>query len=501
MSNLRFMKEYRNLNIKGVTLDKVQLENYMEKMASDHILENSSSKETYPIPKCKENFEIIEEVYNLLGEHIKLGLPIHPAGEWLLDNFYMIEETYKMVISQMPLKKYTSFVGLSNGTYKGFARVYVVASEIVAYTDNKIESKTVTELLKAYQRKKTLSMDEIWNIGIFIQIALIESIKDICEKIYFSQMQKYRVENILERLIENKEELKFKNLSEYKQKVKGYGEMKYPFIEYMSYRLKKYGKQAYSFINALEEQVNKLGTTTNEVIRKEHFDIALKKVSMANAILSIKELLRMDFMNIFQTINGVEETLKLDPANVYTKMDYKTKENYRNEIKKISSKTKISEIYIANKIIELCNREDLSQKQKHVGYYLIDKGKQELINILLGRTKKEITPDKKAKLYVLSIWGTSIIISILLSICIAKMINIEPNNTTPLDTSTIKQSVGVAPMGDLGGVRPPNNLNTNYSIFHTNPNTNPRNNKTNNSIYSRKNSKTKTNTKARYTEN
>ena len=61
-----FMKKYRNLNIKGTVLDKVQLENYMEKMASDHILQNSSSKDTYPIPKLKENFEIIEDVYNLL---------------------------------------------------------------------------------------------------------------------------------------------------------------------------------------------------------------------------------------------------------------------------------------------------------------------------------------------------------------------------------------------------------------------------------------------------
>lgn len=252
------MKNYRNLNIKGATLERNQLENYMEKMASDHILENTSSKDTYPIPRLKENFLVIEEVYNLLNEHIKLEIPIHPAGEWLLDNFYMIEETYKMIISQMPLKKYTKFLGISNGIYKGFARIYVLATEIVAYTDNKIESKTVLELLNAYQKKKTLNMDEIWNIGIFIQIALIENIRNICEKIYFSQMQKYRVENILERLIENKQELKYKNLGEYKQRVKGYGEMKYPFIEYMSYRLKKYGKSAYSFINILEEQVNRL---------------------------------------------------------------------------------------------------------------------------------------------------------------------------------------------------------------------------------------------------
>jgi len=278
MLNSFCMKNYRNLNIKGIVLDKIQLENYMEKMASDHILQNNSSKDTYPIPKMKENFEVIEEVYNLLNVHIKLGIPIHPAGEWLLDNFYMIEETYQMVIKEMPLKKYTNFLGISNGIYKGFARIYVLASEIVAYTDNRIESKVVSELLNAYQKKKTLSMEEIWNIGIFIQIALIQNIKDICEKIYFSQMQKYRVENILERLVENKQDLKYKNLGDYKQRVKGYGEMKYPFIEYMSYRLKKYGKSAYPFINTLEEQVNKLGTSIDEVIRKEHFDIALKKV-------------------------------------------------------------------------------------------------------------------------------------------------------------------------------------------------------------------------------
>ncbi len=150
------------------------------------------------------------------------------------------------------------------------------------------------------------------------------------------------------------------------------------------------------------------------MIRKEHFDIALKKVSMANAILSIKELLRMDFMQIFQNINGVEELLKKDPADVYNKMDYRTKEIYRAEIKKISLKTKVSEIYIANKIIELCSRENIGKKQKHVGYYLISKGKYELINVLLGREKKILTHKQKAKLYVLTIWGSSIIIDILI---------------------------------------------------------------------------------------
>ena len=330
----------------------------------------------------------------------------------------MLEETYKTVIKEMPLKKYINYVGISNGIYSGFARSYVLASQIVAYTDGKIDSKCISNLLNAYQRKKVLGMDEIWSIGIFLQIALIENIKDICEKIYYSQMQKYKVENILERLIENNDKPKFKYLGEYKQRINGYGQMKYPFIEYMSYRLKKYGKASYSYINVLEEQVNMLGTTIDDVIKKEHFDIALKKVSMANSILSIKELLRMDFMEIFKNINEVEEILKKDPAQVYENMDYKTKEYYRNSIKEISKKTKISEIYVANKILEICNvvsKNNKISKQMHVGYYLIGDGKDELINKLTGKNKKRITYNLKAKIYIFAIWSISIIVNFILS--------------------------------------------------------------------------------------
>ena len=421
--------EYKTLNRKAVYLNKEQLEHYLEKLASDHILENNSSKDTYPIPKMKENFAIIEEVYHLLNEHIKLGIPIHPAGEWLLDNFYIIEETVKTILQEMPLKKYKQFLGISSGQDKGFARIYVLAYEIVNYTDNHIDYNHVSNLLGSYQKKKTLSMEEIWNISTFMQIALIQNIKDICEKIYFSQMQKYRVENILERLLERKDELKYKNLSEYRIKVKGYGEMKYPFIEYLSYRLKKYGKVAYPFIEALEEQVNKMGTTIEEVIQKEHFDIALKKVSIANCITSMKELLRMDFLSIFEENNGVEEILKKDPSNIYNNMDYKTKELYRNTIKQIAKKTKIAEIYIAQKALELCEKENKSRdsienkesnenKKTHIGYYLISEGKEELYKTLNIKEKKKIKKQTKVVLYISSIWITAFVIDTLCMIYI-----------------------------------------------------------------------------------
>ena len=253
------MKSYKILNTKGAILDKHQLENYLEKLASDNILKEKSDKITYPIPRMYENFEVITETYNLLNEHIKLKIPIHPAGEWLLDNYYIIDETVKSISKSINLKKYKNFLGIANGTNYGFARIYVLANEIVSYTDNKIDTEILKDSLRSYQEKKKLSMEEIWNVGLFLQISLIESIRSICEKIYSSQIQKYKVENIIERLVENKskEELKFNKLHEYKARVKEYGEMKYPFIEYMSYKLRKFGKKGFPFLNILEEEINK----------------------------------------------------------------------------------------------------------------------------------------------------------------------------------------------------------------------------------------------------
>ena len=56
-------------------------------------------------------------------------------------------------------------------------------------------------------------------------------------------------------------------------------------------------------------------------------------------------------------------------------MDYKTKSYYRNRIKEISKKTKISEIYIANKALQLAQNAinaEKNIKKTHIGYYLID---------------------------------------------------------------------------------------------------------------------------------
>ena len=64
----------------------------MEKTAANYEVKKYSNVNTYPIERIDENYLFIEKTYNLLNEHIKKNIEIHPAGEWLLDNFYVKEK-------------------------------------------------------------------------------------------------------------------------------------------------------------------------------------------------------------------------------------------------------------------------------------------------------------------------------------------------------------------------------------------------------------------------
>lgn len=94
-------------------------------------------------------------------------------------------------------------------------------------------------------------------------------------------------------------------------------------------------------------------------------------------------------------------------------MDYKTKECYRNKIKEIANYTKISEIYIANKALELSKKEKDKNKVKesHIGYYLISDGYEFLMKSLNFKFKMK-KQNNNIKKYINAVWILSVIFTI-----------------------------------------------------------------------------------------
>ena len=401
------MKSFKTLNISGALLDNNQFFKYIENISAEHTIKKQSDRITFPIPNLKENFNFIYETYNLLNKHIKMGIKIHSAGEWILDNFYIIEEAFKTIQKEIKISNYKNLPAIATGKYKGFARIYVLAAEIVAFTECSVNDENLKLALTAYQNKKALSIEEINQISLFLKIILIDKIKDVCEKIYSAQIQKYKVNNIIKRLVEKQSDTEeFKANRKINRKVKMTD--KFAFIEYMSYRLKKYGKKAIDYQNILEQEVAKLGLTVSEIIQKEHFYIANLKILVGNSIKSIKAINRINIGEILETISQTEKMMNDDPAKVYSNMDEETKSEYRNIIQRLSKKAKVSEMYIVQNILKLASKykdekRQTLKKKLHIGYYIIDEGLDELKEIIFEKKYKRLNNNQKSRLYIASI--------------------------------------------------------------------------------------------------
>ena len=61
----------------------------------------------------------------------------------------------------------------------------------------------------------------------------------------------------------------------------------------------KTDKDNYEYTEALEDAVEKMGTNINDVIKKEHFGIAIKKVLMGNCITTLKNNMHSFIRNKF----------------------------------------------------------------------------------------------------------------------------------------------------------------------------------------------------------
>ena len=133
------------------------------------------------------------------------------------------------------------------------------------------------------------------------------------------------------------------------------------------------------------------------VIRAEHYELALRRVSMANSFTSIRSITRINFSNIFEKINSIESILKNDA--IYENMDFNTRNMYRNEIKIIAEKSKTSEVYVANKIFEIKTNEE------HIGQYLFGDQKTVLLEALgIKKLKNEQTITVKTFEYIIAIY-------------------------------------------------------------------------------------------------
>ena len=78
----------------------------------------------------------------MLTEAVRSRLRITPAGEWLLDNFYLIEEQIRTARRHLPKGYSRELPRLAQGPSRGLPRVYDIALEAISHGDGRVDSRT-----------------------------------------------------------------------------------------------------------------------------------------------------------------------------------------------------------------------------------------------------------------------------------------------------------------------------------------------------------------------
>ena len=103
------------------------------------------------LTRLAENEDVLLGVRNLLMEAIKATRRITPAGEWLLDNFYLIEEQIRTARKHLPKGYSRELPRLLKGPSAGLPRVYDIALEMISHGDGRVDPESLSIFVAAYQ--------------------------------------------------------------------------------------------------------------------------------------------------------------------------------------------------------------------------------------------------------------------------------------------------------------------------------------------------------------
>ncbi|WP_346928474.1 glucoamylase family protein [Clostridium sp.] len=301
--------------------------------------------------------------------------------KWILDNIYVVEKEYKFIKKHLSKKYLRSLPILKSGALKGYPRIYALSREILGLYRDKLSRENINKFLHRYQETTILTMGELWALPIMLKIAYLEIIGKSSVLIVNKANDRHRGERLADRII------KYYNEDNMKGAMEFISENNIKFTEYFAdalIRVLRDNGVNYEELNLwIEDKLSENEITLDKIIIDSNKSDGVYSTAISSSINGIRNLDNINWEDVFSDSSKVEEILSKDPATVYKTMDFYSKDYYRHVLEKIAKQNKISETFVARKVLQCTEKNSEKEFENHVGYYLIDNGRDKL-NALLN---------------------------------------------------------------------------------------------------------------------
>lgn len=362
--------------IRGEIYSVERLEEYAIFLAAELKTSEQLRKVQPLLPRMKANGKILLACYRSLSQAIHKKETITPAGEWLTDNFHIIEDQLRQITNDLPPSYYQELPKLSQGELLGYPRIYAIALALIAHTDSELEPEKIRRFIQAYQKVTPLTIGELWALAITLRLALVENLRRLAvHEIADSEKRNIANQFVDELFASIGESEKFqKHLNKLPTHCKNSLAEDCTYISQITKRLKDQEPEIWPALEYVEKYLRSKESTTDEIIYLSHQRQAANQLTVANIITSMRLVSTLNWRDFFESLSPIDRILEKDPF--YKKMDFLTRDHYRHIIERVSKKTRHQEVEVAEKVIALTENSShpASEKTSHIGYYLIGAG-------------------------------------------------------------------------------------------------------------------------------
>ena len=370
-------KKYPNEEpLRAELFNTEQLEQHGKYLAQTHKVKTGKAPDRL-LKRLANNEKILVEVRNLLAEAVKEESLVTPAGEWLLDNFYLIEDHIRTGKRHLPKGYSEALPTLTNGTSSGLPRVYDIALELISHSDGRIDKESLHSFIRSYQDVTNLRLGELWAIPIMLRLALIENLRRVAARIAIDRVNRNIASYWAAQMKETSEKDPKSLILVIADMARSVPPMESSFVAEMIRQLMWQGPSLALPLTWMEQRLSESGLTSSELVTMENQKQAADQVSISNSIGSLRFLGSMEWREFVEEMSIVEHTLRKDISGIYPLMDFATRDRYRHVVERIARYSALSEAEVASAAIQLSmeqSHDDLSNGFAHVGYFLIGEG-------------------------------------------------------------------------------------------------------------------------------
>ncbi len=362
-----------------------QMEQHGKTLAGQHTLRPGQAPDRL-LARLAENEAILTATRSLLVEAVKTDRRITPAAEWLLDNFYLIEEQIRTARRHLPKGYSRELPRLLDGPSAGFPRVYDIALETISHGDGRVDPESLSSFIAAYQKVTALKLGELWAIPIMLRLALIENLRRVGARIAAGRMERNLADDWADRIAEVVAKDPKSLILVLADLARSNPPLNSAFVAEFARRLQGQGPALAMPLTWIEQHLSECSMTIDQLVQSESQQQAADQVSMSNSIGSLRFLGAMDWREFVETMSVVERTLRKDPRGTYGRMDFSTRDRYRHVVERLAKTGILSEVDVAASVVRLAHESAAGSNEwkgeddrsAHVGYFLIDKGLAQL---------------------------------------------------------------------------------------------------------------------------